>query len=249
MAAPTDIEADLTLEMSGSEVTPERFQRATSAFFDLIGEVGKGVALQGERLDWRVQVKQGSNLVGALPGPGLSLATATGTRRIIVAGLETLRSFVAEPAGFTDRAMMILRRLVGTLPAQDDEDFSVAIWGQRVAVPITRAIADNVKEFLGEAYTDHGSVEGHLRTVSEADGFRIVLYEPLFGRSVRCDVPEELMPSALELFGRRVEVFGAISYRRDGAVARVRADELVPFPDSAKLPTHEQVRGISQANA
>lgn len=249
MAKPADIEADLTLEISGSDVTPDRFQRATAAFFDLLGEVGKGVAAKGEPLEWRVQVKQGSNLVGVLPGPRLSQATAAGTRRVMVAGLEALQRAAEEPPGFSDRALLCLKRLIGTTPAHDEGDFKIAVWGQKVPVLISGPLADNVRELLNEAYTDQGSVEGHLRTVSEAGGFRIVLYEPLFGRPVRCDVPEHLMSNALTLFGKRVEVFGSISYRRDGEIARVRVEDLVPFPDDQQLPTHDQVRGILRANA
>lgn len=248
MATPTDIDADLTFEINGSAVTPERFQRALTAFFDLLSEVTKAVAPEGERVEWRVQVKQGSNLVGIIPGPGVPPVLAANVRKAIVSGLERLEREPTEPPAFTERALTSVRRLASGLGTREDDDTIINVWGQQAAVPITRHLAENVIELLGEAYVDQGSVEGRLKTVSEAGGFRIVIYEPVFERPVRCDVPEYLMQQALSLFGRRVEAYGAISYRRNGTVARVSVEEIVPFAAERDLPDHEEVRGILQAN-
>lgn len=92
-------------------------------------------------------------------------------------------------------------------------------------------------------------MEGSLKTISEAGGFRVVVYEPVFGRAIRCNIPPDLMGKALSLFGRRVEVHGAIHYRRNGTIARVTVDEIVPFPPSEQLPTHMDVLGILQGDA
>ena len=249
MASRADIEADLTFEISGRAVTPDRFQRTLSAFFDLLSEVTKAVTPEGERVEWRIQVKEGSNLVGVLPAPGVPLAVVANVSQAIISGLERLEREPAEPASFTEKALTSVRRLVSGLGNREDDDISISVWGQRIAVPITRHLAENVAELLREAYADQGSVEGRLRTVSEAGGFRIVLYEPVFGRSIRCEIPEHLMPQALELFGRRVEAYGSISYRRDGTIARVFVEEIVPLPSESELPSHEDVRGILQGNA
>ncbi len=249
MAQPSDIDADLTFEISGSAVTPERFQRTLSAFFDLLSEVTRAVTPDGERVEWRVQVKQGSNLVGVMPAPGVPAAVIASVRQAIIAGLEHLEREAVEPAAFTERALISVRRLVSGLGNREGDDTSVRVWGQRAAVPITQHLADNVGEVLGEAYADEGSVEGRLRTVSEAGGFRIVIYEPVFGKSIRCDVPEYLIPTALELFGQRVEAYGRVSYRRDGTIARVSVEDIVSIPPDRDLPSHEDVRGILQGNA
>lgn len=216
MATPVDIDADLTFEISGSAVTPERFQRTLSAFFELLAEVTKAVAPEGERVEWRVQVKQGSNLVGVLPAPGVSNEVAANVRQTIIAGLERLEREPVGPAAFSEGALTSVRRLATGLSGREDDDTQINVWGQRAPVPITRHIAANVIELLGEAYADEGSLEGRLKTVSEAGSFRIVLYEPVFGRSIRCFIPESLMPQALALFGQRVEAYGTLSYRRDG---------------------------------
>ena len=249
MATRDDIEADLTFEIAGSVVTPERFQRVLAAFFGLLAEVTKAVTPEGERVDWRVQVKQGSNLVGVSPGPGVPAALAVSVRRAIMSGLETLEHAPTEPPQFSEKALLSVNRLASSIGTHDDDDTAIRIWGEKAPVPVTPRLARNVAELVGEAYTDYGSVEGRLRTISEAGAFRIVIYEPIFGRSVPCNIPERLMQQALGLFGRRVEVYGDISYRRNGFVNRVSIQEIVAFPAEKDLPDHEQVRGILQTNA
>lgn len=249
MARPGDIDADLTFEITGSAVTPDRFQRALSAFFDLLFEVTKAVAAEGERVEWRVQVKQGSNLVGVLPAPGASGAVVARVGQAIVAGLARLEREPAEPVAFSEKALRSVRKLAGDLGSRETDDTSMNIWAERTAVPITRRLAENVTEILGEAYAGRGSVEGRLRTVSEAGGFRIVVYEPLFGKAIRCDVPEYLMREVLGLFGQRVEAYGLVRYRRNGSVARVSLEEIVPFPAEKELPSYEEVHGILRGNA
>ena len=249
MATPDDIEAALTFEITGSMVTPERFQRTLTAFFDLLAEVTRAIMPEAERACWRIQVKQGSNLVGVLPAPAMPASDAVSIQQALVSGLLSLQDVPAEPPAFSEKALAHVKRLTTGISVRDDDDTTIKVWGQRAPVPITSRLASNVAELLGEAYTDYGSVEGRLKTVSEAGSFRIVLYEPVFNRAVRCDIPEHLLGLALGLFGRRVEVYGNVSYRQNGLVNRVAVEEIVAFPLENELPDHEKVRGILQANA
>ena len=70
MATVEDIDTDVTLELDGSGVSPERFQKAVRAFFGVLGEVTKAVCEGRPAVKWRVQVKSGSNLVGVVPVAG-----------------------------------------------------------------------------------------------------------------------------------------------------------------------------------
>ncbi len=225
-------------------MTPERFQSTLTAFFDLLSEVSKAVTPDGERLEWRVQVKQGSNLVGVVAGPGVSASRAAQVRQAMVSGLHELAIQSVEPPAFSERALASVRRLGSALGNRKGDDTAIQIWGQREPVPITHTLHANVVAILAEAHSDRGSVEGRLKTVSVAGGFRIVLYEPVFGAAIRCDVPEHLMGHTLALFDRRVEVYGVVHYRRNGTVSRVSVEEIVPFPAEDELPSPEDVRGI-----
>lgn len=245
MTTLADIEGDITLEITGSVVTPERFQRALAAFFDILAEVSKTVASEaGERAEWRVQVKQGSNLIGITPAPGVSPAVAARVFEAMLGGIERLEREPSEPQAFSERALIGARQLSTTVGVVAEDDTRIRVWGQKEVIPTSRQIAEHVGEVLREAYADDGSVEGELKTVSEACGYRVVIYEPIFGRAIRCEVPADLMPLALTLFGRRVTARGSIRYRRDGTIARVAVEALIPFPPDDDLPTHEEVRGI-----
>ena len=111
---------------------------------------------EGERVEWRIQVKQGSNLIGVLPGPGVPVAPAMSVRQAIVASLEQIESRPEEPSNFTERALKSVRRLTTTLRNHEGDDTILNIWDQQVAVPITRHLAENVIELLGEYYTASG---------------------------------------------------------------------------------------------
>lgn len=134
VATPTDIDADLTFEIDGSAVTPERFQRTLTTFFDLLSEVTKAVAPEGERVEWRVQVKRGSNLVGIIPGQGVPPVLAANVRKAIVSGLERLEREPIEPPAFTERALTSVRRLASGLGTREDDDTIINVWGQQAAV-------------------------------------------------------------------------------------------------------------------
>ena len=41
MVTKADIDADLTLEIDGEDITPEKFMRAARAFFGLVNEITK----------------------------------------------------------------------------------------------------------------------------------------------------------------------------------------------------------------
>jgi hypothetical protein len=51
-------------------ITPERFQRGVRAFFGILEEVTQAVCDGRPNVQWRVQVKAASNLIGVVPVPG-----------------------------------------------------------------------------------------------------------------------------------------------------------------------------------
>ncbi|MCK8787997.1 hypothetical protein M0638_26940 [Roseomonas sp. NAR14] len=245
MATLADIDGEITLEISGAAVTPARFRRAVIGFFDILTEVSDAAAAEsGEHVEWRIQVKKGSNLIGASPAPGVSPAVVAWVQARVIRGLEQLEREPLDPPAFSERALTGARHLAQSASDKPGEDTTVRVWSRQEVVPVTRQTVEHVASVLEGEYSDHGTVEGQLNTVTSAGGYRVVIYEPVFGKAVRCDVPQDMMPLALKLFGRRVEAHGSIRYRRDGTIARVRVEELVPFPLDNDLPTHEEVRGI-----
>ena len=93
MARPEDIDTDLTLELDGSEITPDKFRRAVNAFVGLLEAITKSVCREAPLVEWRMRVKAGSNLVGADAAEG---ANPNHVRRILALTRQGLEQFEIE---------------------------------------------------------------------------------------------------------------------------------------------------------
>ena len=100
------------------------------------------------------------------------------------------------------------------------------------------------RQNFGKQRTALGSIEGRLETISSHDGFRIVIYDALSRRAVKCVVPQEKFSEAHKAFNRRVSVSGKINYDRNGQPISVNAFEIRVFKEVSELPTVESLRGI-----
>jgi hypothetical protein len=233
MATREDIEQPLTLEFGG-EVEPAEFERLVAAFFDVI----QGVEMPGDTLHWTVQVKKGSQLVGVRPveGPGAAVVFA----RAIADGFVALESRAEKPRGFSDKALRGLR----TIAKASDSACAPRIWADFVARPLSLHVAANINELLEGNLVEYGAVTGKLETLSERNGFRFVVYDEIWDHAVNCLFEEEVMARVMNAFGKRVEVYGEVRYRKDGRATAVTVEDFVQFPDADKLPTAAAVRGI-----
>lgn len=244
MATKADIETDLTLEITGNAVTPDKFVRGVRAFFALINELAKSAAGDGQPPQWIVQVKRGSNLIGVVPQPGYDPVIVQRVLATMPDGIRSLEASDEKPRGFTEAAMRSARDLAKIVGEDDEDDTNVRVWIKRDPVPMTaKTVAHVASIFQGET-EDYGSVEGRLQVISERGGLHVLIAEPLYNRTIRCRVNEELMKEALNLFGQRVEAYGMIKYRRDGVPTSITVEEFVPFPDASQIPPFEKVRGI-----
>ena len=245
MVANRDTLADLTLEIGGMGVTAERFLRGVEAFFGLVSEITKRVCADKPRIEWLVQVRAGSNLVGVRPAPGYPAPQIVdAVLRIVRDGIETLEDRVEEPLYFSAPASMHLRNLGRIASIDGKDDTRVRIWVKQQKLEVTHNSVVHVAALLREVSTDYGSVEGRLQVASERRGLHFVVYEPIWDKPIRCDIPNHMLDNALKLFGRRIEVYGLIRYRRDGSPSSIEVDEIVPFPARNELPSPADVRGI-----
>jgi hypothetical protein len=242
MATRADIETDLTLEVGG-HVSPEKFLRSVRAFFGLVSEITKTAAGDLMPPAWTVQVKDGSNLVGLIPVPGYHPAVVERVLLDLPAGMAALEQGDV-PTGFTETALRNARDLGRVGDEPDDGDVTVRIWIKREPVAITDETTAAVNRILEVGFEDHGSVDGKLEVVSGRRGLHVLIADRLTGRSIRCALDDDLLNNALSLFGRRVEAYGLIRYRRDGVPLSIVVEEFVPFPDANDIPSFEKMRGI-----
>lgn len=244
MARKGDIETDLTLEVDGKNITPEKFLRSVRSFFAILNEVTKVVADGGPGVEWVVQVKSGSNLVGVAPQRGFDPAIVARVTDAVSAGISQIENASARPAHFNERALRNLRDLGKVVGKSDHDDTKVRVWVRKAPIAVTHSSVANVTSLLASEHEDYGSIEGRLQTISERGRLQVVVYEPLWDESIRCFISDEMMSGAVTSFGHRVEIYGLIKYRKDGKPVSIDVEEIIPFPGSENIPSFMDVHGI-----
>ena len=244
MAQADDIETDLTLELDGDGVTPERFQRAVRAFLGIVAEVTKNVCDDRTSVRWRVKVKSGSNLIGVVPGPGFSPGLLRFIATAVHDGVIASEKNAALPPSFGEGAIRHLRDL-SELSSRDAEgDLRIRLWADRRPIRVTPQTATSTDRSAAGHFEDHGSIEGRLQTVSERGAMRFVVYEALTDKAVNCFIEPAQVDEAMQNFGKRVEVYGLVKYRADGSPISIRVESISAFADPGQLPDFRSVYGI-----
>jgi hypothetical protein len=245
-ALPNEIDAELTLEIDGSDITPEKFLRGVRAFFGTLDAVTKEVGKEPEPVHWVVQVKAGSNLVGVRATGNAPPAIVDRVLGLVRAGIETLEDRSEAPEGFPILAVRHLRDLGNLAGTDERDDTRVRVWARRDLVAVTHRAVAHAADLLREIVDDYGSVEGRLLVTSARGTLHFEIDEPVWEQRIRCYIEENLLEEALASFRRRVEVYGRIKFRRDGAPVSIRVDKIVPFPERHELPDFLSVRGLLQ---
>ena len=243
-ALPNEIDAELTLELDGTDITPEKFLRGVRAFFGVLEVVTKEVCAERERVRWTVRVQAGSNLVGVWPASGTPPAIVERVVDAIQVGIETLEDRAETPESFPSLAVRYLRDLGNIVGTDERDDTRVRLWARRFPVAVTHKAVAHAADLLGEVLEDYGSVEGRLLVTSARGTLHFEIDEPVWEQRIRCYIEENLLEEALACFRRRVEVSGRIKSRRDGSPVSIRVDRIVPFPERHELPDFLSVRGV-----
>jgi hypothetical protein len=246
MATKDDIDTDLTLELDGRNVTPEKFMKAVRAFFGLVNEVTRGLAGPKEFINWTVQVKDGSNLVGISPAhANVRPMVLDNIYALVHEGIASLENSASEPEGLPEPALKHIRDLGSVAGSgDDDDDTKVRIWAKKLPAPITHKAAAHVALLLAEFYEDFGSLDGKVHVISDEGDLHVFISEQISGRRVRCFFEEEMLPRFLAAFRKRVEVKGTIKYRRDHKPISIFATGLTEYPSNKDLPSFREMRGI-----
>jgi hypothetical protein len=244
VAVKSEIVADLTLEIDGKSVSPDKFLRSVRAFFTILNEVTTKVAGKRGGVQWKVKVKEGSNLVGVVPEAGHDPVVVARIISTMSGGLSELEDRASLPHHFSERAMKGLRDLGAVVGTTVADDTTVRVWARKEPLPITHKSVAHVAQLIASEHEDYGSIEGKLQTVTERGGLQFVVYEPLWDQAVRCYIPERLIDTAMANFRNRVEVYGLIKYRKDGKPLSIHVDDIIAFPPKERIPSFREVRGI-----
>lgn len=239
------IDTEITLELDEEEITVQEFGSAFEHFLGLVREVTKAVTPRRHPI-WLVKIYPGSAGIGFYPKVGVLTADEMSVvRQAILSGVQQLEEG-KRPVQFTDRAIDHARGIAKAFKSRQ-RPARLRIWNQnKKSIQIKPAIEETAAKLLEPVYEDYGSVEGTLEILSGHGKFELVVYDPIRGHAIKCEVGEVEIKDALNSFMRRVEIFGKVRYRRDGMPVSVKVEKIIAFPSKDELPSLDEIRGILQ---
>ncbi len=240
---PDEVKGQIALELDNERVTASDFLRAVESFVGLIRELTKSVKDSLPKDAWEIEVQEGSQVINAVSTNKLTDIESVSIVNAVLNGIGSLSDEAEIPDLYSEKAVEHIKSL-GGLVHRADNGIPVRVLSRTQAVPLTNNAYNHASEILSWKYEDHGTVEGVLDVVSAHDGYEIRLCDPIFGKSVKCAVSEELMQQALGAFKKRVEVDGLIRYDREGRPISVKVEHITIFPPPETLPSYKQMRGI-----
>jgi len=238
-----NLDTDITLELDEEDITISEFTSALEHFIGLVKEVAKRVSPK-QKHQWIVKVYSGSAGIG-LSGKGGTIAQSdlSVIRQSILDGISALENGERHHH-FSDKAIEHAMGLNHSF-AKRQRPARIRVWSQNeTSKPITNAVSEGAAKLLEPVYEDDGSVEGTLEVVSGHGTLRVVVYDPVDSRPIKCDISDRDIQTAIQSFMRRVEVYGKVRYRRDGAPVSVRVEKIITFPSKEEIPTLDEMRGI-----
>lgn len=238
-----NLDTDLTLEIDEEEITVAEFTSALDHFLGLVKEVARHV-VPARRQEWLIKVFPGSAGIGLYAKPGSFTPSETNNiGQSVLEGIALLEEGKRHHA-FSDKAIEHARGINKAFTRRERPG-RVRVWKRNdTSRPITSEAASNAARFLDAVYEDDGSIEGKLEVLSSHGKLQLVIYDILSSKPIKCEISDRDLEVALQEFRNRVEVFGRVRYRRDGAPVSVRVDRIVPFPQPQDIPSLDEMRGI-----
>lgn len=235
----------LTIDLEG-DLPLEKFEKAIGAFFDLIKEVTKEALHENQRIRWTVTVRAGSAVLNAIPHyTEISAAHVRDILHAIPLGIKSIEKGTDEVPRFFNREAVRAVRKLGSLQGLKPTDITaVRIRSgpeKAFVTPKSVVVADSL---IGGQRQSYGAIEGKMQTITDREGFRLVVYDSLFDYRVDCFIDEELMEKAVGSFRKRVRVSGMVQYDRKGDPVSIKVDDIYTFRPNSELPSVREMIGI-----
>ena len=238
----------LTLKIEGQRITADRFLRAVSSFVSLINDVSESVTLERAAFSWIVSVEKGSAVIHFRPEPNRAEARQVGASvRAIREGIAGIEKRPQRPRYWSDNALRKVKDLSEVLELATGALDHVTVKSSSHDYEITRKTSANVDALIGAEYKSLGTIEGRLRTVTEAGGVHFVVQDAITHNNIRCFFDEDDVDKYIEAFRKRVAVYGEIKYRKDGVPVSIAVHDFRILRESHELPRALDVKGILAA--
>ncbi|MHB1955838.1 MAG: hypothetical protein ACYCOU_19070 [Sulfobacillus sp.] len=237
------LDTDVTLEIDEDDITLSEFGSALDHFTGLVKEVSKRVS-PNQKHQWLVKVYPGSAGIGLSGKVGtISKTDVNVIVGSILDGISALEKGERHPS-FSDKAIEHALGLHRSFSKRQGQA-RIRVWDHnKTSRTVTSAVSTGAAQILDPVYEDDGSIEGTLEVVSGHGTLRVVVYDAVDARPVKCELNEKDIQTAIEAFMRRVEVYGKVRYRRDGNPVSVKVNKIIPFPSRDEIPSLDEMRGI-----
>lgn len=239
----------VTLKIKGDRIPADKLRKSIGVFYGFIDEVASEVSGQKKPIRWIVRVKKGSIVLAneAEVDGRISLGVRNRIFESIEQGIDSLEKEATRPAHFSDRALEFLQDLASISKGKGNGLGPISITVEKKPHKLTPHTVANVDSILGVYSKALGSVEGRLQTLSERSGLKFYVYDSLSDKPIRCDVDEDLRDEATNAFGKRVYVYGLMSYDKNGIAKSIRVQEIKIFKGADELPSAFEICGILEA--
>lgn len=150
-------------------------------------------------------------------------------------GLEMLNSEAYDRPDYYDRdALAAAHGFVGVL---DDGvlDISLTTHGRPPVQP-TQRIAVAVNRLLPRQHDEIGTIQGRVETLRMHRGYVFHIWDVVTGAAVECTTDAVGLAVAYEAWGRRVKVFGRITYSVDNQPQKIAVEDIEPLPADDDIP-------------
>ncbi len=236
---------NLTLQLRG-EIPLEKFERAVSAFIDLIQEVTRETLTEDHQIRWTAAVKEGSAMVIAIPNYEREVeAEALEILKAVPFGINAIEHGADElPPHFNRDAANAVKRLAIVRGLRGEDITSINVRNGSASAKVTARSVASVDALIGGQRQSYGSIEGKMQTITERGGFRFVVYDSIADRRTDCFIDESLLEQALANFRRRVRVSGMVQYDRLGDPVSIKVEGIYVFRPNSELPSVSEMKGI-----
>ncbi len=237
----------VTLKLEGDRINANKLRGSISNFYEFIDEIACQVFKRKKPIKWIVEVKEGSiNLINeAEVDEKLDQAMQDKVFRLIGTGINILNKEAKIPPNFNDKALEHLQDLAAIPDIKKNGLQRIGILIDNKRFTLSKNVVSNIDLLLGVKSKAFGSIEGRLSTLSERGSKRFIIYDSITDKGVNCYIHDNgILYDAANAFGKRVYVYGMISYDYMGNPKSIKVEYLKVFKDSQDLPTAFDVLGI-----
>lgn len=230
----------LTLKIDDTKIPAKEFKENIDAFLSLINNVAENICVGKKCIEQYISIQSGSAILVSdiMPKTDKDYEYPQKIKEAVYKGFELLEKNEGEiPPYFNNKTLNLARKLA------KHKNIKI-IAEQKPEISLTNNTIVSIDSLLRAKHVDLGSIEGMVKTISIAKGFKAVIYELLNNNAVDCILDDEEVQKELTLsLGKRVSAYGEISYNREGIPKKINIKEIRILREG-NLATWEDVRGI-----